>query len=362
MSHEILCSTDVPRIPLVLHVPHSSTYIPESVRQSFLLDTESLNRELLRMTDWYTDHLFSHVVEIGGAMFVNRTSRLVVDPERFRRDADEVMASRGMGVIYTHTSDGLPLRLPLTEGERERLLISRYTHYAQALTRLVRETVRVHGRCLILDGHSYSSQALPYELDQAAVRPAICIGTDWFHTPSRLVDDLVNFCQSHGFECHQNTPFSGTYVPSQLFHRDARVASLMLEIRRDLYMDEQTGHRSDTFMDVWRLIDKLIELAGSTAYSCPVICPSSETWSQVYQSLVNARANRPEVAIPEPPEPDNQPHVGWPIGAPLIVPWVMNAAIDNDRRQRWGATLDWAREHRLYHCIRMLEPDQVVCV
>lgn len=359
MSYEILCATDVPRIPLIVHVPHSSTHIPDPVRQSFLLDTESLCRELLRMTDWYTDHLFSRVIEVGGAMFVNRTSRLVVDPERFRRDADEVMAARGMGVIYSHTSDGLPLRLPLTEAERERLLISRYTAYGQSLTRLVRETVQVHGRCLIIDGHSYSSHPLPYELDQAAARPAICIGTDWFHTPPQLITDLIDRCHQQGFACDRNMPYSGTYVPSQLLHRDTRVASVMLEVRRDLYMDEQTGKRNDEFEKVWQLIDALIELAASNDYSCAAICPSPETWTHIYSSLVNGRATRPDVAIPDPPEPDNRRPMA-PIGAPLIVGMVMNLDLDRQRRRRWGDTLDWAREHRLHHRIPALEPNQVI--
>ncbi len=261
--------------------------------------------------------------------------------------------------LSTHTSDGLPLRLPFTEAERERLLISGYTAYGQAFTRLVRETVRAHGRCLIIDGHSYPSHPLPYELDQTAPRPAICIGTDWFHTPPRLVEGLIDTCARSGFACDQNTPYSGTYVPSQLLHRDTRVASVMLEIRRNLYMDEQTGRRNDRFMDVWRLIDNLIELAAQGNHLCPINSPSPETWSSIHHSLVNARANRPDVAIQAPPEPVLRPPGITPVGAPLIVGMVMNLDIDNQRRQRWGATLDWAREHRLYHRIRMLEPDQV---
>jgi hypothetical protein len=47
-------------------------------------------------------------------------SRLVVDPERFVDDATEPMAACGMGVIYTQTSQRMPLRY-LDEESGEKL-------------------------------------------------------------------------------------------------------------------------------------------------------------------------------------------------------------------------------------------------
>lgn len=41
-------------------------------------------------------------------------------------------------------------------------------------------------------------------------------------------------------ESSSNAPFAGTYVPLKHYHHDARVSSVMLEIRRDVYMDEAT--------------------------------------------------------------------------------------------------------------------------
>ena len=49
-------------------------------------------------------------------------SRLVVDVERFPDDADEPMAARGMGVVYTTTSQLTPLRRVLSDSERKALL------------------------------------------------------------------------------------------------------------------------------------------------------------------------------------------------------------------------------------------------
>jgi hypothetical protein len=41
-----------------------------------------------------------------GAAFRSPVPRLVVDPERFADDSLELMAERGMGVIYTKTAHG----------------------------------------------------------------------------------------------------------------------------------------------------------------------------------------------------------------------------------------------------------------
>ena len=84
------------RSAAILHIPHGSITIPEDLRASFLLDDLALQQELLRMTDWHTEDLFGVP---GLQRIVFPASRLVVVPERFLQDDQEVMAARGMGVI-----------------------------------------------------------------------------------------------------------------------------------------------------------------------------------------------------------------------------------------------------------------------
>ena len=44
--------------PIVLHLPHAATFIPEDLRQDFLLSDQELQEELNRITDHATDVIF----------------------------------------------------------------------------------------------------------------------------------------------------------------------------------------------------------------------------------------------------------------------------------------------------------------
>jgi N-formylglutamate deformylase len=230
--------------PIVAHVPHSSTFIPQDVRVGILLDGPALTAELVRLTDWHTDEIYAWTSDLGAARLANRISRLVVDPERFADDAHEPMARVGQGAVYVRTTDGRPLRGVPSAQEREELLDRFFHPYHQALTDLVGATLDRFDRCLLLDCHSFSSMPLPSEPDQEPNRPDFCIGSDPFHTPPRLVELLSGALRALGYSVEVNRPFTGALVPLAWYGRDPRVAALMIETRRGLYCDESTGERA----------------------------------------------------------------------------------------------------------------------
>jgi N-formylglutamate deformylase len=257
-AFEILRAPGGVRVPLLVHVPHSSTHVPDDLRASIALDDERLEAELLAMTDRFTDQLFAGALDLGGLMFVNRTSRLVVDPERFPADAEEPMAARGMGAVYRRTADGAHLR-PGSFGpaDRERLMQRFFEPYSAALEATVTELLEQFGACLIVDGHSFPSSALPYE-DPALLRPEVCLGHEPFHIDPQLPLELEEVLRAHDVEVAHNQPFAGSYVPLRHYRRDRRVRSVMMELRRDLYMDEATGERAPGFGGTRTLVDELL--------------------------------------------------------------------------------------------------------
>jgi N-formylglutamate amidohydrolase len=223
--------------PVVLHVPHGGTFIPQHLQTTFLLSEEALLHEVELMADLRTDQIANEAIsalEVQPSVFMNNLSRLVVDPERFD-DPSEEMESVGMGVVYTKTSDQKPLRA-VTPSERAQLVSDYYHPYSSELSKLVSKTLRLHGHVTIIDLHSYAKEALEYELHKDLARPEICLGIDSLHTPKSLIDSASR--AFGGFEIGHNAPFAGTYVPLEHYQSEPMVHSIMIEIRKDTYQAE----------------------------------------------------------------------------------------------------------------------------
>lgn len=227
--------------PIILHVPHASRLIPAHARTGIVLTDPDLEHELDCMTDSFTDVIAQravHTVVASGtsapAVVQAPVSRLVVDVERFT-DGSEPMEEVGMGAIYTKTHD----RRRLPEHVDNELLGRYFRPHARDIECAVGEALAEHHRVVIIDVHSYPTRHLPYELAaQDAPRPSICLGTDTAHTPPWLVSAAHEAFGA--FELAFDSPSAGTYVPLRFYGTDARVSSIMIEVRRDQHMDERT--------------------------------------------------------------------------------------------------------------------------
>lgn len=223
--------TTIPPTPtaaaLVVHVPHSATAIPDDVRAQLLLTEAEIEEELRLMTDHCTEQLASGVGAHGATRMINGWSRLAVDPERFLDPAEEEMEAVGMGAVYTRTSHGRPLR-DLHAAQRTDLLDRHFHPYHAALTALVGDHLDQHGRCVLIDLHSYPRDPLPYELHADGPRPEVDIGTDPHHTPAWLRQLVIDLVTDAGLGHAENSPFAGTFVPTR-YLGDPRVSSATKE-------------------------------------------------------------------------------------------------------------------------------------
>jgi len=226
--------------PVILHVPHSAREIPADVRADLLLDDPALERELDHITDSHTARIAAESARACAVppwRFVNRLSRLVVDPERFPDEREEMLAV-GMGAVYTRTTHHADLRP--ADHDPEPLIDRYFRPYARAMTEAVADRLAATGRAVVIDLHSYPTAPLPYELHGSDPRPAICLGTDTLHTPPALLSaarEAFAGCEEIGLD----SPFIGTYVPLEFYGKEPAVGALMVEIRRDTYMTEPGG-------------------------------------------------------------------------------------------------------------------------
>jgi len=233
------------RSPVLIHVPHASRVIPPDVRADLLLTDVELAAELDEATDTATDEIAATALRhtrLRPSTVVNTFSRLVIDPERFP-DAGEPANAFGRGAVYTRSCTGAPLRLEPYPRATE-LLDCYFRPYADAVTAAVGDRLHACGRAVILDLHSYPAAPSGFE-DPAAERPALCIGTDTVHTPEWLIAAVRGAFASlpEVDQIAENTPYAGSYVPLRHYGSDTRVSSVMIELRRDVYLtDPCTPH------------------------------------------------------------------------------------------------------------------------
>lgn len=242
----------------IVHIPHSSFYVPEEYADSFIIDREELFRHQLFLTDAWTDQLFRDDT-LTDTYIINPVSRLLCDVERFRDDKDEYNAKRGQGLMYLRGALGKRIR-SYDEDLRNRILRDFYDPHHAALTAAVDGALEEYGSCTILDGHSFNS-LWPVKLDCLLRRPDFCIGTDPCHTPDELRDELLDACRRAGYYPRVNTPYSGAITPMKHYGKDKRVVSVMVEVNRSLYMDEATGEKTAGFDRTQRMCRELMAIA-----------------------------------------------------------------------------------------------------
>lgn len=227
--------------PVLLHVPHAGREVPHWVRERLLIDDDELAAEQAALTDHHTDLIATAAADAARLrpfLLVNPMSRFVVDVERFPDEREE-MAAVGMAAVYTHGTRRQRIRA--TDPEHEAALLAAfYEPWAAAAREAVDDRLAATGRAVLIDVHSYTTEPLPHELHADGPRHDICLGVDATHTPPWLVAAAEQAFAPLG-EVGVNSPFAGAYVPMAHYGIDLRVAAIMIELRRDVYLGDPTG-------------------------------------------------------------------------------------------------------------------------
>lgn len=236
---------------IILHIPHSSTLMPNY--KGFIVSKAEISDEINVLTDWYVDEIFNvnDCVKV-----VTPFSRVFCDVERFHDDSKEIMSQFGMGAVYTHGSSGKVIRI-LTDELRNYIIQDYYVRHHDLITNEVEQQLFLHETAIIIDCHSFPENPHQSSINKSGFRPDICIGTDDFHTPEYLIQFTVDFFKSEGFAVLVDFPYSGTMIPSKFYKKDKRVKSLMIEINRKLYLDDD-NNKTEKFKNICGLINKYL--------------------------------------------------------------------------------------------------------
>ena len=212
---------------IVCNIPHSNTAIPDWAIKDIVFSPDELADLIAFMTDKDIDKLWEFVPNEDKQLAT--VSRLVVDVERFRNDADEEMAQKGMGLYYTLTPTGERFRIKNEKSYKHCLEI--YDEYHATLAAKVEEKLADYDKCIIFDCHSFHDE-MTYTGFDIKTFPDVCIGTNDYITNETKI--IVDAFRSKGYTVKINEPFSGSLVPLKYIN-DNRVVSIMIELNRRIY-------------------------------------------------------------------------------------------------------------------------------
>ena len=222
---------------LLLNIPHSSSSFPSSTGYTFV----DLDEEEKLLIDYFTDELFAHEGEerqISCAVFPY--CRLYCDVERLVNDPLE---QKGLGISYKRILDS---NQSPSEQRTFGNLNEAFNYYADFhvyVSKKIVDMTFINQKLLLLDCHSFSSQ--PNLLNTNPPDIDICIGFNEDET--KPCNDVLLAIETHFKECGYKVGINNPFSNSKTFLVPVRYHSVMIEVNKRLYMNEQTLEKTDQF-------------------------------------------------------------------------------------------------------------------
>jgi N-formylglutamate deformylase len=259
-------------IPLVLDSPHSGTIYPEEF-------DHAPARILVRQAeDTHVATLWRAAPSFGATLLEARFPRSFIDPNRGLDDIDpELLADRwphaiaptrktlqGIGLVWRMAGDGVPMYArKLTSAEVADRIDRYWRPYHAALDAALDARVRRFGAVWHLNCHSMPAIGDARADDPGSMRADFVLGDRDGTTCEPAFTQLVADTLRHlGYGVAINDPYKGVEIVRRHGRPAEQRHSLQLEIKRTLYMDEQTFEPTDGFL---RLEADLARLTATIA-------------------------------------------------------------------------------------------------
>ena len=250
-----------PDVPLILDSPHSGSDYPAD------FDPLPPMRQVRQAEDLCVDRLFGVAPELGVPLFKALFPRIYVDVNRARDDIDPLSvtgdlpfvpapsakARLGKGVIWMDAPPP-PALAPLYGGPLAAEIVTArlenyWAPYRTRLAELIAAIRQRHGRAYYIDCHSMQSVSTAMHEEGPGVRRAdIVLGDrrgascspEFTATAAQLLD-------AEGFAVAINEPYQGADLVRAHGAPAEGVHALQIEVRRDLYMDEDALTLTESF-------------------------------------------------------------------------------------------------------------------
>ena len=225
----------VPKVPIIISVPHAGAFIPEDVKSK-------MNPELsdkLDDTDWFIDKLYSFASEFGITIIKANYSRWVVDLNRNPENQPLYNDGRVITDVVTVTDfNGNKIYkdnyVPDSEEVSKRVELY-HNPYHKKLNELLQQTKTEFGKVLLFDAHSIRKSVPGIRSEDF---PDLILGdNDESSASSELIKTTISSLQNKGYEFSHNHPFKGGYITRSFGKPNENIHALQLEMCKTNYMD-----------------------------------------------------------------------------------------------------------------------------
>jgi N-formylglutamate amidohydrolase len=229
--------------PVVVSVPHAG------LRTAGFEETLVPELDVRGDADLFVDRLYRIGEPEGPETYVAaQLSRFVCD---LNRDPDDVAPGAvpehpaprnadGRGFIWAVTTHGHPtLTRPLTLLEWSgRTAI--HAAYHEAISRALGRARDRFGFAVLVDGHSMPSRGRTGHTDEGRARADVVPGDRQGTSCSPALLAVVrHHFEAAGLKVVPNEPYKGGYITAHHGRPSEKVHAIQIELRRDLYMDEE---------------------------------------------------------------------------------------------------------------------------
>lgn len=243
----------VKKYPVLIAIPHSSTFVPVDLRRLMLFDENQIRKQ----SDLYTDEIFglpeAYVVKTG-------ISRLVVDVNRAPDDIEAECKLGHEGVVVSVDEFGEQIYREAPDVDE---IVERVTKYHDPFHKEIEDLAASGKVRFLIDGHSLWSVGPSMREGAGKERADIVLGNRDYTTCSRdMTLKIVSFFKNLGFSVSVNDPYPGKYVLG--YHCSRRgLPGIQIEINRKLYMNEKTLRKRKADIKKLRgIVEDLVSMIG----------------------------------------------------------------------------------------------------
>lgn len=257
------------RMPFVFNSAHSGRDYP----QRFLKMTRLDNLSIRQSEDAYVDELFERAPHMGAMMLRAHFPRAYLDVNREPYELDPKMfrdplkpnyntasprVAAGLGTIAKIVAERKPIyRDKLSHDDALMRIEGIYKPYHATLQTLLTQTLNRFGVAVLIDCHSMPN------LDKSgnANAPDIVLGDRHGSACHPILLELTDtLFTTAGLKVARNRPYAGGFVTKAYGQPHNNIHALQIEIGRHLYMNEVTLEKSQNFISIQTILQKLIAL------------------------------------------------------------------------------------------------------